>query len=113
MKDRVLSPLKRSGSRTVRNAGRISIRNAAGEWGLLVDQARGGASRAAGENSRAKNYGKNDRCNIHGIFLLSSEVKQMKNKGKRWANFLLTIGNRPVAIRRKTLFPFLPVSWAV
>ena len=89
------------------------ILNPAGELGLLVDQARGGTRRAAGEKRGAQRYSKNDRCNIHDIFLSSSEVKQMKNKGKRWVNFLLTIGNRPVAIRRKTLFPFLPVSLAV
>jgi hypothetical protein len=39
----------------------------AGELGLLVDQARGGASRAAGEKSGAESYGNKDRYNIHGI----------------------------------------------
>jgi hypothetical protein len=52
----------------------------AGELGLLVDQAREGA--ATDENSGAKSYGENHRCNIHGIFLSSSGVNQMKNKIK-------------------------------
>ena len=56
------------------------ILNPAGELGLLVDQAREGACRATGENSGAKSYGKNHRCNFHGIFLSSSGVNQMKNK---------------------------------
>jgi hypothetical protein len=43
------------------------ILSPAGELGLLVDQARGGASRAAGEKSGAESYGKKNRCNIHGI----------------------------------------------
>jgi hypothetical protein len=43
------------------------ILSPAGELGLLVDQARGGASRAAGEKSSAESYGKKDRCNFHGI----------------------------------------------
>jgi hypothetical protein len=43
------------------------ILSPAGELGLLVDQVRGGASRAAGQKSGAESYGKNDRCNIHGI----------------------------------------------
>jgi hypothetical protein len=43
------------------------ILNLAVEVGLLVD--RGGARRAAGENSGAKRYSKNDRFNFHGIFL--------------------------------------------
>jgi hypothetical protein len=51
----------------------------AGELGLLIDPARGGARRAAGENGSAESYGKNHRCNIHGIFLSSSEVNQMEN----------------------------------
>ena len=53
------------------------ILNPAGELRLLVDQARGGARRAAGENSGAESYGKNDRCNIHGIYFSSSGVNQM------------------------------------
>jgi hypothetical protein len=56
--------------------------NPAGELGLLVDQARGGAGRAAGEESGAEGYSENHRCNIHGIFLSSSGVDQMKNKIK-------------------------------
>ena len=46
----------------------------AGELGLLVGQARGEASRTAAENSGAKSYGENDRCNIDGFFLSSSRV---------------------------------------
>ena len=55
------------------------ILNPAGELGLLVDQARGGARRAAGEKSGAEGYREDDRCNIHGIFLSSSGVNQMEN----------------------------------
>jgi len=56
------------------------ILKSAGELGLLVDQARGGARRAAGEKRGAKNYRKNNRCNIHDIFLSSSGVNQMENE---------------------------------
>ena len=60
------------------------ILETAGELGLRVDQARGGARRATGENSGAKSYGNNNRCNFHKIFLSSNGVKQMKNKAKAW-----------------------------
>jgi hypothetical protein len=75
--------------------------------------AAGRGSSSSRRKRGAKSYRKNNRCNIHGTFLSSSEVKQMKNKENDGANFLLTIRNRPVAIRRKTFFPFLPVSLAV
>jgi hypothetical protein len=39
------------------------------ELGLLIDQARVRARRAAGEKGRAKNHRKNHRFNFHGIFL--------------------------------------------
>jgi hypothetical protein len=55
------------------------VLKSAGELGLLVDQARGGLRRAADENSGGKGYRKDDRCNIHGIFLSSSGVNQMEN----------------------------------
>lgn len=48
------------------------------ELRLLVNPVRGGTRRTGGEKGGAESYCKNDRLNVHGIFLSSSEVKLMK-----------------------------------
>ena len=47
----------------------------AGELGLVVAQARGGAHRAAGEKSGRKSYRKNNRSNFHDIVLFWDVVE--------------------------------------
>jgi hypothetical protein len=59
---------------------KAQVFKAAVELRLFVN-AWGGAATPA-ENSRAECNGKNDRCELHGAFLSSSEVKQVGNEVK-------------------------------